>query len=84
MPSPSDFRKAFGLGVDQLLGAQWRITSSSFGHDVKVGWVGERGLGRGLAAGLACPAALPSPVPTPQELLLHELRLNLSGAKRAV
>ncbi|PRW59725.1 hypothetical protein C2E21_1933 [Chlorella sorokiniana] len=35
MPSPSDFRKAFGLGVEQVLGGAWRITSSSFGHEVK-------------------------------------------------
>lgn len=35
MPSPSDFRKAFGLAVDQTLGGKWRITSSSFGHEVK-------------------------------------------------
>ncbi|PSC73038.1 phosphomethylpyrimidine synthase [Micractinium conductrix] len=34
MPSPSDFRRAFGLGQGEMIGEHWLVTSSKVGHDV--------------------------------------------------
>lgn len=47
MPSPSDFRKAFGLEVGAKLGTKFEITSSHLGHEVKVGTVKLHAVGGG-------------------------------------